>query len=99
MVERGDTLSGIAKRFKTSVKALQSLNNITNPNLIHPGLELKVSGTVSKLMAKKEYYTIKAGDNLTKIAKKYSTSVQRLQSLNNIKNPNVIIAGKKIRVK
>ena len=45
------------------------------------------------------YYTIKAGDNLTKIAKQYGTSVDALVKLNNIKNRNLIYAGQRIRVK
>ncbi|MGG3642049.1 GH25 family lysozyme [Bacillus gobiensis] len=98
-VERGDNLSKIAKRFKTSVEALQRLNNIKNKDLIFLGQKLKVSGSVSKPSVKKEYYTIKSGDNLSKIAKKYSITVKQLQVWNNIKNPNLIIAGKKIRVK
>ena len=58
---------------------------------------------VTAIMAKKEikpeYYTVKRGDNLTKIAKKYSTSVAKLVSLNTIKNPNLIYVGQKLRVK
>ena len=45
------------------------------------------------------YYTIKKGDTLSGIAAKYGTSVSKLQSLNGIKNPNLIYAGTKIRVK
>ncbi len=38
-------------------------------------------------------YTIKKGDNLTKIAKKYGTTVEALQKANGIKNKNLIFAG------
>lgn len=44
-------------------------------------------------------YTVKAGDTLSEIAAKYNTTVKKLQELNNIKNPNKIYAGQKIRVK
>ncbi|MGG3662510.1 GH25 family lysozyme [Bacillus gobiensis] len=98
-IERDDTLSGIANRFKTSVKALQSLNDIKNPNLIHPGQKLKVFGSVSKPAAKQEYYTIKSGDTLSGIAAKHNSSVKQLQAWNHIKNANKIYAGQKIRVK
>ena len=47
----------------------------------------------------KEYYTIQRGDNLTKIANKFGTSVNQLVAWNGIKNPNLIYAGQKIRVK
>ena len=64
---------------------------------------MKVQALVNKIMAnreiKPEYYTVKSGDNLTKIASKYNTSVAKLVSLNNIKNPNLIYAGQKLRVK
>lgn len=46
-----------------------------------------------------QYYTIKSGDTLSGIAKKYGTTVSQLQSWNGIKNANVIYAGQKIRVK
>ena len=47
----------------------------------------------------KEYYTVQKGDNLTKIANRYGTTVNQLVAWNNIKNPNLIYAGQKIRVK
>lgn len=43
--------------------------------------------------------TIKAGDTLSALAKKYGKSVKWLAKVNKIKNPNKIIAGQKIRVK
>ena len=48
---------------------------------------------------KKEYYIVKKGDTLTKIAKKYKTTVKQLAKWNNIKNVNVIKVGQKLRVK
>ena len=46
------------------------------------------------------YYTVVAGDNLTKIAKKFDTTVDEIMKLNpQIKNPNVINVGQKIKVK
>ena len=38
----GDTLSGIAKRFRTDIKTLQQLNNIANPDVIKVGQVLVV---------------------------------------------------------
>lgn len=45
------------------------------------------------------YYTIQSGDTLWGISQKYGTTVDNLVRLNNIKNPNLIYAGTKIRVK
>lgn len=44
-------------------------------------------------------YIIKKGDTLTSIAKMFSTTVEKLQKWNNIKNPNKIQAGQKIIVR
>lgn len=51
------------------------------------------------LQPTKVYYTVKKGDTLSKIAKKYGTTVSQLASWNNIKNVNLIYVGQKIRVK
>lgn len=48
---------------------------------------------------KVEYYTVQKGDNLTKIAKKYGTTVDQLVKWNGIKNKNLIYAGQKLRVR
>lgn len=48
---------------------------------------------------KKKYYVVKKGDTLTAIAKKYKTTVKQLVKWNNIKNPNLIKIGQKLRVK
>lgn len=42
-VQRGDTLSGIARRYGVSVQYLVNLNGIRNPNLIYPGQMIRVS--------------------------------------------------------
>ena len=47
----------------------------------------------------KVYYTIKRGDTLGRIASRYGTTVSRICSLNGIKNPNNILAGRTIRIK
>lgn len=43
------------------------------------------------------YYVVKKGDTLSAIAAKYNTTYQELAKLNNIKNPNKIYAGQKIK--
>jgi GH25 family lysozyme M1 (1,4-beta-N-acetylmuramidase) len=61
----------------------------------------EVQAKVNELMAKvnENYYTVKSGDTLSKIAKQYNTTVDKLVKLNNISNPHLIYTGDKLRVK
>lgn len=43
-------------------------------------------------------YVVKKGDTLSQIAREHGTTVKVLQELNNIKNPNLIIVGQKIKL-
>lgn len=92
-VQPGDTLSGIAVKFGTTVANLSNLNGISNPNKINVGKLLYVKGT-----AKTSTYTVKSGDTLSGIASKYGTTTKALQNLNGITNANLIYAGQKLIV-
>ena len=104
-VVSGDNLTKIAKANNTTVGELVQLNNIANPNLIFVGQELKIPVVLEAKPAVASApaaatpapatitYKVKPGDNLTKIAKEYGTTVEALVRLNNIANPNLIIAG------
>ena len=94
-VVKGDNLTKIAKKYNTTVDLLVRLNNIKDKNLIHIGQVLKIP----KSSTSEVYYTVVKGDNLTKIAKKYNTTVDELVRLNNIKNKNLIYIGQKLRIK
>lgn len=62
----------------------------------------KTKSTVKKTTAKNtdaNTYKVKAGDTLSKIAAKNGITVKQLQSLNGIKNANVIYAGQTIKLK
>ena len=92
-VRSGDSLSAIAARFGTTVSALQSANNIRNANLIYPGQVLKVSGQPTIMSV----YTVRSGDNLSTIASRLGTTVSHLQSMNGIRNANLIYPGQSLR--
>lgn len=101
VVRSGDTLSGIAARFHISggYSALAKLNGIADPNKIFVGQVLRISGTTTAPVSTAAYYTVRSGDTLSGIAGRYHTTWQRLQSLNHIKNPNLIYIGEKLRVR
>ncbi|NLF28953.1 MAG: LysM peptidoglycan-binding domain-containing protein, partial [Clostridiales bacterium] len=91
-VVRGDTLSGIAARFGTTVAELVRLNNIANPNLIFPGQVLIISeGTTPPPTG--QTYTVVRGDTLSGIANRFGTTVAELVRLNGIADPNLIFPG------
>lgn len=107
-VKSGDTLSGIASRYNTTVNQIVSLNQLSNPNLIYVGqvLKLKNSQTTNSSSSSSSStaattvgtYTVKAGDTLSAIASRYSTSSSTLASLNSLSNPNLIYVGQVLKV-
>jgi len=96
-VRAGDTLSAIAYRFGTTVNSLVSLNGLINPNLIYVGQVLRVpgqgepSGSTSTCV-----YSVKSGDNLTRIALKYGTTTWAIAIANNLANPSFIWVGQRL---
>lgn len=92
IVKKGDTLSGIAKKFGVSVQTIADINNIKDVNKIYVGQVLKIKDT-------RIYYTVKAGDTVIAIALRYGTSAQEIARLNGLENPNIIYVGQKLRIK
>lgn len=95
VVQTGDTLSGIATRYGTGYQILAALNDISNPDLIYPGQTIRLPED-SAFTAK--YYTVQAGDTLRQIAINSNTTINALQILNNINEPNKIKAGSILRI-
>lgn len=86
-IKKGDTLSGIAQKYGTTVSTLQSLNHIQNPNLIYAGSILKIpttttsSGTkTSSSTSKKTTSTASKTQSSTKPVYKPSSQAQNAQN-------------------
>ena len=92
-VRRGDTLWGISRKFGTSINSIVALNGIKNPNLIYAGEVFKIPSARSEQAV---IYTIKRGDTLWGISRKFGTTVENLVKLNSVKNPNLIYVGEKL---
>lgn len=92
-------------RFWTDGKIYSSLwrYRVTHPAVVYRGWSTEVNDvTVIKWTATAKYYTVKKGDTLSKIAKKYGTTWQKIYAMNKSKigkNPNLIKPGQKLRVK
>ena len=95
-VKVGDTLYGISNQFGVSVTELARLNNVNAENL-KVGQILKIptsSGTNPNTMF---MYTVKQGDSLYSIARKYNTTVNAIKDLNNLTSNNLSI-GQVLRI-
>lgn len=66
-----------------------------NPDEVQAEVNKQLKGSSTSV----QYYKVQPNDNLTKIAKKYGTTVDTLVKLNGISNPNLIYVGQKLRVK
>ena len=78
-VQKGDSLYSIARKYDTTIDRIKKLNNLTT-NLLSIGQVLLIP-TDTNL---ETTYTVKKGDSLYSIAKKYNTTVDRLKQLNNL---------------
>lgn len=74
-------------------------DRLTKAGYDYNTVQKEVNRLVKEKQNDKVYYTIKKGDTLNGIAKKYNTTVEKLVELNNIKDPDKIYAGDKIRIK
>lgn len=86
-VQKGDSLYSIARKYDTTIDRIKKLNNLTT-NLLSIGQVLLIP-TDTNL---ETTYTVKKGDSLYSIAKKYDTTVDRLKQLNNLSS-NLLSIG------
>lgn len=94
VVKKNETLGGIAQRYGVSVSALQAYNGIANPNLLYVGKKLKIpSGNVREVT-----YTVKKGDSLGLIAKRFGVTASDLTLINKISRPDLIRVGQKLTI-
>ena len=96
IVKSGDTLYGISNQFGVSVTELASINGIKGSNL-SIGQVLKIPVKEGNNPNNMFMYTVKNGDTLYSIAKKYNTSVSEIQKLNYLSSPNLVV-GQIIRI-
>lgn len=99
VIQPGDTLSGIARRYGTTVTALTQLNKLSDPDKIYAGNTLKVPENGTGVDSSTQYYTIQPGDTLSEIARRFGTTVSALTRLNGISDPDKIYAGNRIQIK
>lgn len=95
IVQPGETIYSIARRYGTSVEAITSVNGIVNPNWIYTGQRLTIPTQGSPATT---VYTVQRGDTLFSIARRHGTTANTLAWLNGLSNPNFIWAGQRLRL-
>jgi LysM repeat protein len=112
-VKSGDTLHGIAKAYGMNVSEIKAVNNLTSDG-IRQGQTLSLvsakttpttapAAPVERLDAPEaktpaKTYTVKSGDRLIFIAKKFSVSQEDLIALNKIKDPTKLQIGQALKI-
>lgn len=97
-VKRGETLSGIAWRYHTTVRRLVNINNIKNPNRIRTGQWLCVSKKTTPAKKCNFYYKVKRGDWLYSIARRYNVNARCVARWNGLRHPSLIYPNQKIYI-
>jgi membrane-bound lytic murein transglycosylase D len=98
IVKKGENLTWIAKRYGMTVAELSQLNNLKDgPLYVGKRLKVRASETDS-VPAKTQKHKVRRGENLTRIAKRYGTTVAELRQLNNLKDGPLYV-GKQLKVR
>ncbi len=107
-VKKGDTLSVLSRRYKSSVNAIIAANRLTSKHSIRAGKWLKIPSrgyVYSKKPQKPALkeggvagYRVKKGDSLWLIARRFSTTVSEIKRLNGLRKNNLTI-GQVIRIR
>lgn len=104
-VKNGDTLGDIARKHNTRVATLKSLNNLRSDQL-KPGQKLrlpaeksaKADTKVAKTAASSATHTVKSGESLDRIARKYKIKLADLLKWNGLTADSLIKPGQQLRL-
>lgn len=109
VVERGDNLFSIAKKFNVSLEDLKKWNNLEDLN-VDQGIKLTLAGNdetvaenTNKAEVKVTEHVVEKGDNLGNIARKYDVAVSDIKDWNNLEDNNIqlgakLVVGKKYMI-
>ena len=100
-VKSGENLSIIAKKYQCTVTDLKEWNNLKSTNL-SIGQKLKVYPPTTQTQTTTSgsiVHTVKSGDNLWDISKKYGVSVEQIRKLNGLDSKSILKIGQKLKIK
>ncbi len=96
-VQNGDTLASVASKFGISLDMLSSLNGIMVGSVLNPGDYI----VVPRMQVENPYfmeYTVKKGDNIYEIAKKFNIDSSQLLRLNGLNDTDIIYPNQIIMI-
>ena len=92
VVQKSETLGGIANKYGVSANALQAINGIKNANLLFVGKKLKIpDGSAPEVP-----YVVKKGDSLGAIAARFGAKASAISARNQLASANLIKVGQKL---
>lgn len=105
VVQPGDTLMAISRRFGVELAALVEANSIANPNLIYVGQRLLIPSPPAAAPAPTPtsappggVHLVQRGETLYRIALRYGSTVSALVAANGLSDPNLIYVGQRLIV-
>lgn len=99
IVQSGDSLYTIARKYSTSVAELQRINKIKRGRTLKVGMKLKVPTPDNSSVredVKERVHVVRNGENLAAIAEKYNVSQADIKVKNKIRNPATLMVGSRI---
>jgi LysM repeat protein len=93
VIQRGDRLINVARKFNVSLAAVLAVNPGLDANRIFAGQTINLPPTQAT-----RSYTVQRGETLRIIAERFGTTVAVLQALNNLSNPNLLFVGQVLLV-
>ncbi len=94
LVQKGDTLWGLSRKYKVPLKSIAQANRIKLTKRLQIGEKLLIPGTSTQ----DAWYFVKAGDTLWNISRRYNVEVRDLQIANGISSPRHLQIGTRIRI-
>jgi membrane-bound lytic murein transglycosylase D len=86
IVQRGENPYSISKKYGVSLEKFLEVNGLTKKTIIYPGQKLKVPGG---FITETKVYKVKKGDTLAKIARKFSTTIEKIMELNGLTSQDI----------
>ena len=94
-VQRGDTLSEIARDHDVSLSDVIELNELSNADLIRPGQVILIPGVDGSV---EQVHVVSQGETLARIASAYGASASAIAEANSMANPDLILPGQEMLI-